>query len=78
MHAETLSFLVIGAFLAAALYILSFHALLVGSKVLMALAAGKAGTLATGRGRLWILRALGMSLFVFAALFLYDGIRLPL
>ena len=57
-------------------FIAGFYLLLVGSKILVALAVQKSKKFITGRGYLVINRVLGISLFVFALLLLMDGVTL--
>jgi threonine/homoserine/homoserine lactone efflux protein len=56
-------------------FIAGFYLLLVGSKLLVALAVQKSKKFITGRGFLIINRILGACLFLFALLLLFDGIR---
>lgn len=55
-------------------YVVSFYALLVGSKVGVALLADRSRELLAGRYYLWVMRALGLCLLVFAVLFLREGL----
>jgi threonine/homoserine/homoserine lactone efflux protein len=57
------------------LYFISFYSLLVGSKIGVALIVDKTKTLLTGRFYTWIIRILGLTLFMFAAFFFYDSIK---
>jgi len=61
---------------AAALYILGFYLLLVGSKLAVAFAVDRSKTWIQGRAYVWIIRGLGVVLVVFTFLFLRDGLRL--
>jgi len=58
----------------AALFLAGFYFCLVGLKLAMALLASKSRSFVSGRGRIWMVRAMGGALFAFAALLLYDGI----
>ncbi len=53
----------------------SFYALLVGVKTLMAFLSARSRSFISGRGYVWTIRALGLSLIVFAAVFLRSGLR---
>ena len=61
---------------AAAVFIVAFYALLVGSKVLLALALGRARHLLRSGGYILLMRGLGLLLLVYALLFLYESWRL--
>ena len=61
--------------LAAAIFIVAFYVLLVGSKVLLALALGRARHLLRSGGYLILMRSLGLALLGYALLFLYEGGR---
>ena len=61
--------------LAAAAFVIAFYALLVGSKVLLALALGRARHLLRSRGYILLMRSLGLALLGYALLFLYEGGR---
>ncbi len=71
--------LVVGAWqkrpLGAVLFLLLFYVSLVGSKVAMALAAGRTRALVSGRTRVAVVRVLGLLLLAFAILFIRDGLR---
>ena len=58
------------------IYFLSFYLLLVGSKVIVALIAERSKSLLNYSGYIWIMRVLGVALFVFAALFIMDGLKI--
>ena len=62
--------------LAAAAFIVAFYALLVGSKVLLALALGRARHLPRSGGYIVLTRGLGLLLLAYALLFLREGGRL--
>jgi threonine/homoserine/homoserine lactone efflux protein len=61
---------------AAGLYIFGFYALLVGSKMVVALLVDRSKAWIQGRVYVYIIRGLGVVLIVFAILFLRDGLRL--
>lgn len=61
--------------LAAAAFVIAFYALLVGSKVLLALALGRARHLLRSSGYILLMRSLGLALLGYALLFLYEGGR---
>lgn len=61
---------------AAAAFIVAFYALLVGSKVLLALALGHARHLLRSGGYILLMRGLGLLLLGYALLFLYESWRL--
>ncbi len=60
----------------AVLWVVGFYAALVGSKIVLALLAGKSRTLLSPRVLTWINRGLGLMLLAFAALLARDGLRL--
>lgn len=55
-------------------FLAAFYIGLVGSKVLVALLAGRGRRLLTGRAYVWIMRTLGVALLGFAALFAREGL----
>lgn len=57
------------------IYFLSFYSLLIGSKICVALIVGGTKTFISDRLYVWIMRILGFSLFIFALLFFFDGIK---
>ena len=59
--------------LAVAAFIAAFYALLVGSKVLLALGLGRSRRALRSRGYRLVMRGLGGLLLVYALLFLYQG-----
>jgi len=59
-----------------AAFILAFYAMLVGSKMVLALAAGKSRGFLTGRGYVYVLRGLALVLAVFALVLFRDAARL--
>jgi threonine/homoserine/homoserine lactone efflux protein len=61
---------------AAAAFIGGFYALLVGSKIAIAVIVAKSSRLLTGRAFTGTMRCLGIVLFVLAALLIYDGIQM--
>ncbi len=61
---------------AAAAFVAAFYALLVGSKMLLALALGRARPILRDRNYIALMRGLGALLLVYAGLFLRDGWRL--
>ncbi len=62
--------------LSAAAFVGSFYALLVGSKIALAVAVGKSRSFLGGRAYLWTMRVLGVLLCLLAVMLLGDGIRL--
>jgi len=61
---------------AAVLFIVGFTGCLVGSKVALAVLAGRSAHLLSGRNLQYLMRALGLLLLLFAVLLLVDGLRL--
>jgi threonine/homoserine/homoserine lactone efflux protein len=59
-----------------AAFFFSFYLLLVGSKIVVAFLVHRSKTFLNNRGYIWIMRALGVVLFVFAVLFLINGIKI--
>ncbi|MEW6426819.1 MAG: LysE family transporter [Thermodesulfobacteriota bacterium] len=57
-------------------FVLSFYFFLVGSKVTLAMAAGKSRRFLQGRAYLYSLRIIGGLLLVLAGLLIFDGLRL--
>ncbi len=57
-------------------FLASFYALLVGSKVLLAVVVGRSKTFLSGRFYLYTIRVLGCVLCVLAGILFYDGVRL--
>jgi len=57
-----------------AAYLVSFYALLVGSKAAVALLVDRSRAVLTSRGYVWVVRGLGVALLVFAALFAREGL----
>jgi threonine/homoserine/homoserine lactone efflux protein len=64
------------SYLAAVLFVGSFFGCLVGSKVLLAVIAGKSRRFLAGKSYIFIMRVLGIALLVFAFVLFKDGIRL--
>lgn len=60
----------------AAAFVAAFYALLIGSKVLLALALGRARPILRERGYIALMRGLGAVLLAYALLFLREGWRL--
>jgi len=61
---------------AAVLFVVGFTGCLVGSKVALAVLAGRSAHLVSGRNLQYLMRALGLLLLLFAVLLLLDGLRL--
>ena len=61
--------------LAAILFILSFYLTLVGSKVIMAFLINKSRNLLNNKLYLYIMKALGVSLIIFAIFFFLDAAK---
>jgi threonine/homoserine/homoserine lactone efflux protein len=61
--------------LAAAAFLGAFYLMLVGSKLLLALMAGRSREWLAGRPYRWVMRALGVLLAVFAALLFREGLK---
>jgi len=57
-------------------FIGSFYALLVGSKIVIALLVGKSRSFLTGNVYIYTMRFLGMALCALAVILFYDGFRL--
>jgi threonine/homoserine/homoserine lactone efflux protein len=64
------------SFVAPFLFVGSFLGCLVGSKCFVAIIAGKSRHFLTGRAYLYLMRALGIVLLVFAFILFRDGLRL--
>lgn len=58
------------------IYFLSFYILLIGSKICIVLIVDKSKTFLKTRVYNWTMRILAIALFIFAAFFFYDGIRI--
>ncbi len=63
---------------AVAVFIVAFYGLLVGCKVLLALALGRARHVLRGGGYIYFIRGLGLMLLAYALRFLWEGGRLLL
>ena len=63
------------SWLAAAAFLIVFYLLLVGSKVLLALAVGRSRDFLRGRPYRLTMQVLGILLGVFAVLLLFDGVH---
>jgi threonine/homoserine/homoserine lactone efflux protein len=61
---------------AAVLFVAGFTGCLVGSKVALAVLAGRSVNFLSGRNLQYLMRALGLLLLLFAVLLLVDGLRL--
>ena len=61
--------------LAAALFLVCFYALLVGGKIGVALLAARSRALLAGRGYRLVMQTLGVLLAVFALFFFWDGLK---
>jgi threonine/homoserine/homoserine lactone efflux protein len=59
----------------AGIFIASFYLFLVGSKVLLAVIVGRSRDFLTGKIYVYIMRLLGVLLWVFALMLFYEGIR---
>jgi len=73
--AATLANAIAASWWAAAVFLGVFYLLLVGSKLLLALAAGRSREFLKGRTYRLIMQVLGVLLAVFAVLLLWDGVR---
>jgi threonine/homoserine/homoserine lactone efflux protein len=73
--AATLAKAMAASWLAAAAFLVVFYLLLVGSKLLLALAAGRSRDFLNGRPYRLIMQVLGILLGVFALLLLFDGLQ---
>jgi threonine/homoserine/homoserine lactone efflux protein len=73
--AATLANAMAASWLAAAMFLILFYGLLVGSKLLLALAAGRSREFLKGRTYRVIMLVLGVLLAVFAVLLLWDGVQ---
>ncbi|MEL7670905.1 LysE family translocator [Methanobacterium sp.] len=65
-----------GSILAPLMFIVGFYVLLVGSKIVLAFAAGKSREFITGKPYLYIMRILGAALVIFALYFFNQGVHL--
>jgi threonine/homoserine/homoserine lactone efflux protein len=62
--------------LSAVLFVLGFYLLLVGSKIVVVLIVDRSKTFLKSRVYIYIIKALGASLLLFAVLFFRDGLKL--
>ncbi|MBD3289818.1 LysE family translocator, partial [candidate division KSB1 bacterium] len=62
--------------LAIALFIVAMYLCLVGSKIIIAILVGKSKSVLKSRYYIWLIRGLGLALFVFAFIFFKSGIQL--
>ncbi len=60
---------------AAVIFFLSFYSFLIGSKITIVLLVERSRIFLTNMTYIWTMRILGLSLFIFAALFLVDSIK---
>lgn len=60
----------------AAAFVIAFYACLVGSKIALAVVVSRSRQLVAGRTYVWLMRLLGLALFVFAGLLVRDGLQL--
>ena len=58
------------------IYFLSFYSLLIGSKIILALLVDRSRIFLNNMLYIWIMRILGFILFIFAALFFFEGIEM--
>lgn len=65
-----------GNVLSPLMFIIGFYALLIGSKIMLALATGKSREFITGRPYIYIMRILGVVLIIFALYFFNQGVHL--
>ena len=59
----------------AVVFVSAFYLLLIGSKLFVAIIIGKSRTILKTRGYIYSIKALGIILFMFAVLFLRDGLK---
>jgi hypothetical protein len=62
--------------MAVAAFLVAFYMMLVGSKIMLAIAVGKSRSFLSGKVYLYTLRFLGLLLAVFACVLFRDGARL--
>ena len=65
-----------GSILDPLMFIIGFYVFLVGSKIVLAFAAGKSREFITGKPYLYIMRILGIVLVIFALYFFNQGVHL--
>jgi threonine/homoserine/homoserine lactone efflux protein len=58
------------------MYFLSFYSLLIGSKIIVALIVERSRAFLTNKVYIYTMRILGFSLFIFAALFFFNSIKI--
>jgi len=63
------------SFITAALFLFSFYTILIGSKVIVAMIAGRAKMVMNQKIYIIIMRILGFFLLVFSLMFFYDSIK---
>lgn len=64
------------SYISALAFIASFYLLLVGSKLLLAILVGKSRSFLHENAYIYIMRFLGLMLFIFAFVLFYDGLEL--
>ncbi len=57
------------------LYFLAFYIALIGSKVVVVLIVSRSKTFIGDKSYIWIMRILGIILFLFSIFFLFDGVK---
>lgn len=62
-------------FYAVVYFLASFYFFLIGSKIIVALLAARSKTFLKELAYLWVMRLLGLTLIVFAGLFIYEGLK---
>ena len=63
------------SWLAVILFFVSFYGLLITSKIGVALIVARSKSFLKDQSYIWIMRILGVALFIFAIIFLYDGLN---
>lgn len=61
---------------AALIFMGTFYGFLIGSKIAVALFVDRSRSFLNNTGYIWVMRILGVALFVFSLLFIRDGLRL--
>ena len=61
--------------LAVILFFVSFYGLLIASKIGVAIVVARSKSFLKDQSYIWIMRILGIALFLFAIVFLYDGLN---
>jgi threonine/homoserine/homoserine lactone efflux protein len=64
------------SFLFAAVFILSFYVLLVGSKIVIAILVGRSRSFLSDRVYRYTMRAIGLLLIVFSGFLFHDGLKM--